>query len=89
MDGYTSSLPVEYFVINDILLAYKMNDVTMPPIRGFPFQLVAEDKWGYKWVKWVNRIEVSDDTEYRGFWEESGYSNDGTFGGPKREVDGF
>lgn len=76
-DGYTTSFPVEYILDNDILLAYKMNGVTLPAIRGFPFQLVAESKWGYKWIKWVTKIELSDDENYRGFWESRGYSNEG------------
>jgi DMSO/TMAO reductase YedYZ molybdopterin-dependent catalytic subunit len=76
-DGYTTSFPVEYILENDILLAYKMNEVTLPAIRGFPFQLVAESKWGYKWIKWVTQIELSDDEDYRGFWESRGYSNEG------------
>jgi len=75
-DGYTSSLPLEYLASNDILMAHKMNDVVIPPERGFPFQLVAESKWGYKWVKWITGIEVSDQEDYRGFWESRGYSND-------------
>jgi DMSO/TMAO reductase YedYZ molybdopterin-dependent catalytic subunit len=54
-----------------------MNSVTLPPQRGYPFQVVAESKWGYKWVKWVNEIEVSDNVNYRGYWESRGYSNDG------------
>jgi DMSO/TMAO reductase YedYZ molybdopterin-dependent catalytic subunit len=74
-DGYTTSLPVDYIMENDILLAYKMNDVVLPPERGFPFQLVAESKWGYKWIKWVTEIEFSDDVEYKGYWEQRGYSN--------------
>jgi DMSO/TMAO reductase YedYZ molybdopterin-dependent catalytic subunit len=74
-DGYATSLPVDYVVDNDILMAYKMNDVTLPPERGFPFQLVAESKWGYKWIKWITEIELSDDVNYRGYWESRGYSN--------------
>ena len=74
-DGYTTSLPIEYIVDNDILMAYKMNDVVLPPERGFPFQLVAESKWGYKWIKWITEIELSDDASYRGYWESRGYSN--------------
>jgi DMSO/TMAO reductase YedYZ molybdopterin-dependent catalytic subunit len=74
-DGYTTSLPIDYLINNDILLAYKMNDVTLPPERGFPFELVAESKWGYKWEKWVTEIELSDDINYRGYWEKLGYSN--------------
>ena len=74
-DGYTTSLPIDYIMNNDILMAYKMNDVTLPSERGFPFQLVAESKWGYKWIKWITEIELSDDTNYRGYWESRGYSN--------------
>jgi len=74
-DGYTTSLPIDYIMDNSILMAYKMNGVTLPPERGFPFELVAESKWGYKWIKWITEIELSDDTDYRGFWESRGYSN--------------
>ncbi len=73
-DGYSTSLPLDYTLDNDIILAYKMNGVVLPPERGFPFQLVAEDKWGYKWIKWVTKIELSDDPDYMGFWETRGYS---------------
>jgi DMSO/TMAO reductase YedYZ molybdopterin-dependent catalytic subunit len=74
-DGYTTSFPLDYIQENDIIMAYKMNNVTLPPERGFPFQLVAESKWGYKWIKWITEIELSDDVNYRGYWESRGYSN--------------
>jgi len=53
-DGYSMSLPLDYIINNDILMAYKMNRVVLPPERGFPFQLVAESKYGYKWIKMDN-----------------------------------
>ena len=84
-DGYSSSLDIELIRNNRILLAYKMNDATLPPERGFPFQVVAESKWGYKWVKWVNRIEVSDDANYKGYWESRGYNNQGDLDASKFE----
>jgi len=74
-DGYTTSLPLNYIMNRDILMAYMMNEITIPPERGFPFQLVAESKWGYKWIKWITRIELSDDVNYRGYCESRGYSN--------------
>jgi DMSO/TMAO reductase YedYZ molybdopterin-dependent catalytic subunit len=74
-DGYSTSFPIDYITDNDIIMAYKMNNVTIPPERGFPFQLVAESKWGYKWIKWITSIELSDDINYRGYWESRGYSN--------------
>ncbi|HII71420.1 TPA: molybdopterin-dependent oxidoreductase, partial [Candidatus Woesearchaeota archaeon] len=52
-DGYSTSFPLDYVMDNDIIMAYRMNNMTIPPERGFPFQLVAESKWGYKWIKWV------------------------------------
>jgi DMSO/TMAO reductase YedYZ molybdopterin-dependent catalytic subunit len=73
-DGYSTSLPLDYIRDKDILLAYRMNNITIPAERGYPFVLVAEEKWGYKWIKWVTTIEVSDDPGYRGYWETRGYS---------------
>ena len=75
IDGYTTSFPVNYIKSNNIILAHKMNNVTIPPERGFPFQLISESKWGYKWIKWVTEIELSNDTQYKGYWESRGYSN--------------
>jgi DMSO/TMAO reductase YedYZ molybdopterin-dependent catalytic subunit len=75
-DGYSTSLPLDYIVSNDILMAYKMNGITLPPERGFPFQLVAESKLGYKWIKWITAIELSDNEDYRGYWESRGFSNE-------------
>lgn len=77
-DGYTTSLPLEFVVQRDILLANKMNGIDLPKERGFPFEVVAEDKWGYKWARWVTDIEVSDDADYQGYWESRGYDNDAT-----------
>lgn len=69
---------------NDIILAYYLNDITLPPDRGFPVQVVAEGKYGYKWAKWVVRIEVTDES-YRGYWESRGYNNRADVGGPAYE----
>lgn len=87
-DGYSTSFPLDYVLKNDIMLAAKMNGEVLPPERGFPFQLVAEEKWGYKWVKWVTKIELSADAGYKGFWEKRGYNNNGDVKGPKFEKRG-
>ncbi len=76
-DGYTTSFPIEYFYDNDIIMAHSLNNVTIPPERGYPFQLVAESKWGYKWIKWITEIEFSDDEDYQGYWEQRGYADEG------------
>ena len=82
-DGYTTSLPLDVILERKLIIADRINDITLPPERGFPFQLVAEDKWGYKWIKWITRIELSDDPNYRGFWESRGYNNDSELSGSK------
>jgi len=76
-DGYTTSLPLEYLMNNDIIIAYKMNNAVMPPERGYPFTLVADGKWEYKWIRWIEKIELSDDPSYKGYWEVRGFSNTG------------
>jgi len=80
-DGYTTSFPLSYIMNRDIVMAYAMNNVTLPAERGYPFELVAEDKWGYKWIKWIEKIELSDDPSYKGYWEQRGYSNSGDLNG--------
>ena len=74
-DGYTTAMSLSYFYDHDILMAYKMNGLAIPPEKGFPFELVAESKYGYKWIKWINQIELSDNANYLGYWESRGYSN--------------
>ncbi|MCL1978100.1 MAG: molybdopterin-dependent oxidoreductase [Candidatus Bathyarchaeota archaeon] len=81
-DGYSTALPMSYIKDNNILIAYKMNDVILPSERGFPFQLVAESQYGYKWIKWVTTIEVSNDSSYLGTWESRGYRNNATISKP-------
>ena len=79
--GYTS-LDLIYVLDNNIIIALKDNDITLQPDRGFPFQVVALSKFGYKWAKWVTRIEVSSDTSFLGYWESRGYPNSANIPGP-------
>lgn len=83
-EGY-SSLDLSYIRDNNIIIALKLNDITLPPDRGFPFQLVAKSKYGYKWAKWITRIELSSDTNFRGYWESYGYNNNADVNGPAGE----
>jgi DMSO/TMAO reductase YedYZ molybdopterin-dependent catalytic subunit len=79
--GYTS-LDLTYINDNNIIIALKDNDITLPADRGFPFQVVAQSKFGYKWAKWVTRIELSSNTNFRGYWESRGYNNNADINGP-------
>jgi DMSO/TMAO reductase YedYZ molybdopterin-dependent catalytic subunit len=74
-DGYTSSLTWDWVKKHDVLLGFKINGLVLDKKRGFPFQVVTPGKLGYKWVKWVVAITLSD-KPYRGYWERRGYSNE-------------
>jgi DMSO/TMAO reductase YedYZ molybdopterin-dependent catalytic subunit len=84
-DGYTS-LDLSYIYEKNIIIALKLNDVTLPTERGFPFQVVAESKFGYKWAKWVTRIRISEEPAFRGYWESYGYNNNADVDGPAFEL---
>lgn len=75
VNGYSTSLLKDFVLNNDLFLAYKMNGIFLLPERGFPFELIAEGKWAYKWIKWANKIELSNNINYKGYWESRGYSN--------------
>jgi DMSO/TMAO reductase YedYZ molybdopterin-dependent catalytic subunit len=82
--GY-SSLDLSYIRDNKIIIALKDNDITLPDDRGFPFQVVAMSKFGYKWAKWITEIELSSNTAFKGYWESYGYSNNADITGPSFE----
>ncbi len=75
-DEYTSSITLEKALQQDTILAYTLNGVILPKEHGYPLRLVVPDKVGYKWVKWVVKIELVD-YNYEGYWESRGYSNVG------------
>ncbi len=70
-DDYSTGLPLDYVENEKPLMAFGINDVTLPPDRGFPFQLVAKDRYGYKWAKWITSIEIADKV-VNGYWESRG-----------------
>lgn len=74
-DGYTTSLPLQTILSDNMIIADKINGVVLPEKDGYPFILVAQGKLGYKWIKWITRIELSSDSSYLGYWESKGYSN--------------
>jgi DMSO/TMAO reductase YedYZ molybdopterin-dependent catalytic subunit len=76
VDGYTTSLPLQTVIERDMILAYNANGLDLPPDLGYPFIVVAEDKLGYKWARWVSGIELSDNQNYKGYWEQYGYDNE-------------
>jgi DMSO/TMAO reductase YedYZ molybdopterin-dependent catalytic subunit len=55
---YGRSLSIAVAMDEDILLAWAMNGVPLPPQNGFPLRLVVPGWYGMASVKWLNRIEA-------------------------------
>ena len=58
--AYERSLPIEDARGDHLLLAYAMNDVPLPPARGFPLRLVVPGWYGMASVKWLTGLELTD-----------------------------
>jgi len=73
-DGYSTSLTMEEVLVEGVILAYKMNGKAFTPEHGYPVRMVVPEKYGMKWPKWVNTIELVD-YDYKGYWEQRGWSD--------------
>jgi DMSO/TMAO reductase YedYZ molybdopterin-dependent catalytic subunit len=72
---YKSSLPLDLIRDRQTVLADSLNGTPLPPKHGGPLRLVVPKQLGYKSVKWVERIELSDKI-VAGYWESNGYPED-------------
>lgn len=73
---YSDSLSIKEALEPDVMLAYMLNDEFLPEAQGRPLRLVMPRMFGYKNVKWVNRITLTKPQE-TGYWEKRGYNIDG------------
>jgi hypothetical protein len=73
-DDYSSSLTLEEINDEDVILAYEMNGEPLPIEQGYPLRVVAPNYYGYKWVKWVVRVEIVT-YDYIGYWESQGWND--------------
>jgi DMSO/TMAO reductase YedYZ molybdopterin-dependent catalytic subunit len=83
--GYTTNLPLEIMLADNFLLATHFNGEPITPEHGYPLRGIIgnipgrEDlKVPYFWkgAKWLRGLEFMTDDQY-GFWEHSGYHNEG------------
>lgn len=72
--GYTTNLPLEIAMNDDVIFAYEYNVKPLSPEHGFPLRLVVPKLYAYKSAKWVRGIEFLKE-DRPGFWETRGYSN--------------
>ena len=83
-DGFSSSITIDVAMHPTTLLALKVNGATLPYrdgyfttglVGGYPYKAIVPCRYGYKWVHWIDEIEVVD-YDYKGIYEGMGYSDD-------------
>lgn len=75
---YYSSIDMQEALYPQTILAYEMNDKSLPEKYGAPLRLRMETKLGYKMVKWIKSIEFVEDYKkiglgYGGYREDQEY----------------
>ena len=73
-NGYTTSLPLSDLALDDVMLAYRLDNKELPHPHGGPLRLVVPHLYAYKSAKWVRKIVFTEKQEI-GYWEARGYSN--------------
>jgi DMSO/TMAO reductase YedYZ molybdopterin-dependent catalytic subunit len=76
---YDDYLDLRQVALRDVMLAYEMDGKPLPREHGAPVRVVIPEMYGYKNVKWVERIEVVA-RPGSGYWEQRGYDNDAWVG---------
>ncbi len=71
-EGWTTNVPLEDLLYDDVIFAYKHDGVDLTPSHGWPLRLVVPHLYFWKSAKWVRGIEFMIEDK-PGFWEERGY----------------
>jgi DMSO/TMAO reductase YedYZ molybdopterin-dependent catalytic subunit len=75
-NGFSTNLPLEAMLEDNVLLAWKYNGTYLEPEHGFPVRTFVPQRYFWKSAKWLTGLEFSA-TDKPGFWEQSGYHNEG------------
>ena len=57
-DGFRAVLNLDDALNDDVLIADRLDGAPLPIEHGAPFRLVSPSQYGYKSVKWLERIEL-------------------------------
>ena len=79
---YVDYLTLPQASLPDVMLAYQLDGRPLPREHGAPVRLIIPDMYGYKSVKWLQRIDVVP-RAVDGYWENLGYDRDAWIGGSK------
>jgi DMSO/TMAO reductase YedYZ molybdopterin-dependent catalytic subunit len=70
--GWSTNLPLEYFLKEDSLLAWSHDGQPIPAVHGGPVRLIVPQLYAWKSAKWVKGIRFLAEDK-AGYWEEGGY----------------
>ncbi|HEY1856619.1 molybdopterin-dependent oxidoreductase [Acidocella sp.] len=74
-DGtYVDQLSVKDAMLPGMMLAYQIDGQPLLREGGYPVRLIVPPMYGYKSVKWVNRVVLASDGVV-GTWERYGYAD--------------
>jgi DMSO/TMAO reductase YedYZ molybdopterin-dependent catalytic subunit len=76
---YVDSLTLAQASLADVMLAYEMDGKPLSRAHGAPARVVIPDMYGYKNVKWVERITLAPKA-LDGYWEVRGYDRNAWVG---------
>ena len=75
-DNYTAPVPLEDAMVEDSLIAFKINGKPLSVEQGFPARPFIPQLYGWKSAKWLTGIEFL--SEYQdGYWEMYSYHERG------------
>ena len=74
-NAYTTNLPLEVMLTDDVLIAYAFDGQPVEPIHGGPVRMLVPQKYFWKSAKWLHGIEFREQDQ-KGFWEVRGYNNE-------------
>ncbi len=74
-DGYTTNLPLEALLDDDVIIAHSVFGQSLTAEHGGPVRMVVPKRYAWKGAKWLKAIEVHADDK-PGFWEVRGYHNE-------------
>jgi DMSO/TMAO reductase YedYZ molybdopterin-dependent catalytic subunit len=70
--GWSTNLPIEYFLAEDSLFAWAHDGQPIPAEHGGPVRLIVPQLYAWKSAKWVKGVRFIERDE-PGYWEEGGY----------------
>ncbi len=74
--NYTTNLPVEELLADDVMFVLKYEGQPLTPEHGYPVRLLVPKLYLWKSAKWVRGLEFMAE-DRPGFWEQYGYHNHG------------